>query len=330
MKGKTENWTQFGVHYRRKGIPGEDRPGVLSPETAARKTDGLTTGFDLTDGTVTVTQMEVPNGEYRIPVSVYRRGGQRENLRQAVICFHGGAFRSGSRETIQPPMLLLCQKTDAVVFNVEYRLAPKYKYPCATDDCWQTVKYVYRHGKELGIDPGDITVCGDSAGGTLAAACSRRDRNFRTGMIRRQVLVYPVTALFDPAGMKDYSFSMNNYVFDDAYAPRITSHINALAAMSKIPNLYTEDEEQARLPDVSPLADRSFRDLPSTLILCAEFDFVLEQSRTYAKYLAQAGTDVTMVIYRGMLHGFMNFTGILPQSEDLVEEMAKFIMEGHL
>ncbi len=323
---KAETWTQFGVRIVRKGIPGIDKPGVLSPETAARKAAGLTAGLDLTDCAAEITQLEIPNGDDTIPISVYRRRAQSDAPAPAVICFHGGAFRTGSRRDIEPPMLLLCQKTDAVVFNVEYRLAPQYRYPCATDDCWQAVKYVYRHARELGIDAGNITVCGDSAGGTLAAACARRDRNYRTRMIRRQILIYPVLALFDPSGMKDYSFSVDHYQFDDAYAPQIIAQLRALAAISAGGSFYTKDETQARLPDASPLADRSFRDIPETLILCGEFDFVLEQSRTYAKYLAQAGTAVKLVIYRGMMHGFMNFTGIFPQAENLVEEMADFIL----
>ena len=89
--------------------------------------------------------------------------------------------------------------------------------------------------------------------------------------------------------------------------------------------VYTGDEKIARLPDVSPLMDHSFRHLPPTLILCAEYDFVLQQDRTYAKYLAESGVEVSLVIYRGMTHGFMNFTGIYPEAADVQEEIASFI-----
>lgn len=76
-----------------------------------------------------------------------------------------------------------------------YRLAPENIFLVATDDCWRVLKYVHSNAEELGIDPKRRIVSGDSAGGDMAAVCSRRDRNMRTNMLCGQMLIYPVLSM---------------------------------------------------------------------------------------------------------------------------------------
>ena len=57
------------------------------------------------------------------------------------------------------------------IFSIDYRLAPKSKFPDALNDCWQVYHYLVENAeKELGIIPNKIVLVGDSAGGNLAAA----------------------------------------------------------------------------------------------------------------------------------------------------------------
>ena len=326
IRMRQQTWIQSGVKRVVKLIPGKDERGILDPKLLKLMQEGAKEGQEEADGQIMEQEIFIDALDRRIPVTVLCKEGKKEN-RAALVYFHGGGFRTGSRKDVHALLRRLCGLADAVIFNVEYRLAPSYWYPCATDDAFESVKYIYRHAECFGIDREKIAVSGDSAGGNLAAACSRRDRNFRTKMIRMQLLIYPVLALFDPEGMPGYSYSLDAYEYDDKYRNLIEPHIEGMRRMLTEWNLYTKTAEEAQLPDVSPLKEKHFGAFPKTVIYCAQYDYITQQCRTYANYLARDGVDTSLVIYMGTMHGFLNAYGLCDQTEDLIVEMAKALMD---
>ena len=85
----------------------------------------------------------------------------------AIVCIHGGAWMSGSKSAYEP---IIRQFADAgyVAAAVEYRFAPKHKWPAQVEDVKCAVRYLRAHAKELNIDPNKTGAIGDSAGGHLA------------------------------------------------------------------------------------------------------------------------------------------------------------------
>lgn len=342
-------WMQFGVKHIIKQIPNDGRTGVLAPEllaylqnintevACAEQMRAMATGdyetlrkapppnCDITTEPLTQWEFPVNRKSHDIMVTACCLTSVAQRLKPAVVYFHGGGWRFGSRNNVQNPMRLLAQFSGAVVYNVEYRLAPEYMYPFGTDDCWAVLKYVHANAETLQVDPTRITVAGDSAGGSIAAACARRDRNFRMGILKQQVLFYPVLSHIDLDGEKDYHFSSDDYVFDDCQSQWILPSIHALSASVPDKFLYVNNRQEALSPDASPLMDSDFRDLPKTLIICAEYDFLTQQCRTYAKRLAQAGIDTTLMVYRGTNHGFMTRVGRYLQSTDAQKEFANAV-----
>lgn len=63
----------------------------------------------------------------------------------------------------------LSNKVNAVVININYRLAPEFPYPTALFDVYDTVLYV-KNNPPKGADVSKFAIGGHSAGGTLAAA----------------------------------------------------------------------------------------------------------------------------------------------------------------
>ncbi len=59
---------------------------------------------------------------------------------------------------------------DAVVFSVNYRLAPSYPYPTPVEDCLDSIIQIVMRCAEFGIDPDRIVLSGFSAGGNMALA----------------------------------------------------------------------------------------------------------------------------------------------------------------
>lgn len=91
-----------------------------------------------------------------------------EGPRPALLVIHGGAWRSGSKSQLG----LYCAKfadQGVACFAINYRLAPKHKFPAQIDDCRTAIRWLLAHAKDYNIDPERIGVIGYSAGGHLAA-----------------------------------------------------------------------------------------------------------------------------------------------------------------
>lgn len=339
-------WQENGVARIEIGIPNETRRGVLAPEALAALQSGagladpfleqaLRTGDytalramppqdqDLADASVEETLLLAKGTREEIPLTCYRAAGGPA-ARPALVYLHGGAFRLGSRRSVEHSMRLLAQYSGAAVFSVEYRLAPEHPFPCAADDAWSALRWVYRSAAALGIDRARIAVGGDSAGGNLAAVCARRDRNMRTGILKGQLLVYPVLSQCEPA-VPGYHFSVEDYEICEEQKQWAQAAVFSLKNMMDRFRLYTQTPAEDRSPDASPLLDGSFAGLPPTWLFCAEFDYLTQQAKAYAAQLAAAGVRVSLAVYRGMPHGFMNRLGQYPQAALLHREMAEVL-----
>jgi acetyl esterase/lipase len=90
--------------------------------------------------------------------------------RPVVIFIHGGALMMGDRKLSSRPGSVLKTLLDAryTVVSIDYRLAPHVKLPLIIEDLRDAYDWVRKRGPELfGIDPDQIFVMGQSAGGYL-------------------------------------------------------------------------------------------------------------------------------------------------------------------
>ena len=68
----------------------------------------------------------------------------------------------------------MMQNDNVVVFSIDYRLAPENPFPIPFSDCFQAYCWIVTQGfEQLGINPKQIIVTGDSAGGQLACAVTQ-------------------------------------------------------------------------------------------------------------------------------------------------------------
>ncbi|KAL7832442.1 hypothetical protein AOLI_G00299900 [Acnodon oligacanthus] len=139
-----------------------------------------------------------------VQVRVYQPSvNTQDGLRGAVVFFHGGGWSHGA------PKLgsydLLCKKMaselKAVVVTVDYRMAPDVRFPVQFEECLQACRFFLQPEvlRLYSVDPQRVAVCGDSAGGNLAAAVAQqigRD-NSTAGKFKLQVLIYPVLQALD-------------------------------------------------------------------------------------------------------------------------------------
>lgn len=88
----------------------------------------------------------------------------------AVFSFHGGGFVLGYYETDGPYCQELADLSGCAVLNVDYCLAPEFKFPKPILSTYQAVCAIVKDAARYRIDPHRVVVCGHSAGGTIAAA----------------------------------------------------------------------------------------------------------------------------------------------------------------
>jgi triacylglycerol lipase len=89
-----------------------------------------------------------------------------EGQHPAVLVVHGGAWRSGNRAQLRSYAVSLAKRGFSC-FAINYRLAPKNKFPAQIDDCRAAVKWIRSHAAEYKVNPEKLGAIGYSAGGHL-------------------------------------------------------------------------------------------------------------------------------------------------------------------
>lgn len=88
--------------------------------------------------------------------------------RAAVILIHGGSWSWGHRCQMNGTARRLA-RAGFVVFNIDYRFAPKHRYPAQIEDCQAALRWLKINAAKFKVDPSRIGAFGYSAGGYLAA-----------------------------------------------------------------------------------------------------------------------------------------------------------------
>lgn len=85
-----------------------------------------------------------------------------------VVWIHGGAWISGAKENVDPYLRILAAEGYTTI-GVNYTIGPEGVYPLAVNQLNEALAYIDAHADELGVDPTQIVLAGDSAGAQLAS-----------------------------------------------------------------------------------------------------------------------------------------------------------------
>lgn len=211
------------------------------------------------------------------------------DLTPLIIYFHGGGWVWGNMDLYNFLCAHLADITGAAVLSVDYRLAPKHKFPTAVEDCYDTLIWAAAGCRYWKTDPDRIFLVGDSAGGNLAAVVSRLSRDRKGPAIAGQVLLYPVT----DGRMRTESWER----FKDS--PTLNDK-----QMAFFVNTYMREPKDILNPLFSPLLGKDHSRLPETLVIGAEYDPLRDDGLLYADALASADTPVKYLEVKKSVHGF--------------------------
>jgi acetyl esterase len=151
-----------------------------------------------------VENFNIPGPAGKIPLRGYIPEGS--GPLPVLLYFHGGGWVIGSLETHDSLCRALANGASCAVVSVDYRLAPEHKFPAAIEDAYAATQWTAENARTLNFDPTRIAVCGDSAGGNMAAVVSLMARDNGAPSLAYQVLIYPVINLasFDTQSYRDH------------------------------------------------------------------------------------------------------------------------------
>jgi len=278
---------------------GHPRINELPPEQGRDVLAGLQSGEDVARPEVDEEWITVDAGRFGIDLG--RFGQVRTRLVRprgatgelpVILYAHGGGWVLGDEHTHDRLVRELAVGARAAVAFPLYDRAPEAHYPTQIEQLYAVGRWLVDHGRAHGLTGTRIAVCGDSAGGNMAAVLALLSAERGGVPLRAQILLYPVTdAGFDTPSYAQ--FADGYYLtaeemrwFWDQYAPDPARRTEVYAAPLRA--------EVARL-----------RGLVPALVITDEADVLRDEGEAYAAKLRRAGVAVTAVRVQGTVHDFL-------------------------
>jgi acetyl esterase len=229
-----------------------------------------------------------------------------------VVFFHGGGWVLSSVDGHDPLARRIAARTGALVVSVDYRLAPEHPFPASHDDAWAATAWLAEHASSVGGDPARLAVCGDSAGGNLAAGVALRARD--TGLdLALQALVYPCIdtrqELYPSMRVNGEGLFLtadDMRWFWDHYVPA----------------------DRRDDPYAVPARAGDLRGLAPAFVQTAEYDPLRDEGETYARRLREVDVPVELVRYPGVVHGFVARWHTMARAEQAHDDLGRALRDA--
>jgi epsilon-lactone hydrolase len=219
---------------------------------------------------------------------------------RAVLYLHGGGYVLGSPRMYRVLAAHLSCSTGAVVFNLDYRLAPEHEYPAALEDAVTAFNELVDKYK---FEPSRIAVAGDSAGGGLAVAAAR----VLTDAGRKPAALALLSPWTEPS---DQDMPERDFVVNRAWG-------TSSAAM------YRGDAEPTD-PGYAPMY-ANLAGLPPMLVQYGAAEMLHNQIERFVQRAKGAGCAVQAVESPTLWHSGQVLAGMLREATDAVHDVGVFL-----
>ena len=242
-----------------------------------------------------------------------KQGVSPANARRVLINLHGGGFMWGAGAGALSEAVPIAATGGVKVVTVDYRMAPEFKFPAASEDVASVYRELLRR-----YDASNIGLYGCSAGGILAA---------------QSVAWFASHALPRPGAIATLCGTGAEVLGDSGY-------FAAWAGGQPLPpggkplelmNLPYFQGANPQDPLVFPIqSPKLLGQFPPTLLLSGNRDFTASSLTVMHRRLREAGVDAELYLFDGLWHAFV-MDPSLPESHEAYGIIWKFFDEhlGH-
>jgi acetyl esterase len=217
-----------------------------------------------------------------------------------VIFVHGGGFMNGDKQSYIKPLFEPVGKAGFTWFTINYRLAPKHRWPACGDDVATAVRWVKAHAAEYRVDPQRIALVGESAGGHLVSWVG--------GSKEEALRVAAVVPIYAPHDLE----------WRVKHKKELGGPMKALLDITEM-----NEESFKKLRDASP-SSRVHKGMPPYLLIHGDNDAQVpyEQSPMFQKQMLEVGNVCDLITVKGGEHGMGKWKSL---GSDYQEQMIAWL-----
>lgn len=250
-----------------------------------------------------------------LKLDLYLPDTKPEEPAPLAVFVHGGGWQKGSKaggvwlNSVRAEL----NKRGYVVASVDYRLAPKYKWPLFMNDVKCSIRFLRANAKQYDINPKHIGAWGTSAGGHLVAMLGTADKKAKLEGEFYPTESSSVQAVVDMFGPSDIPL----LVSERQHVKRAKIVFGADLETNGLTNM-------ALLEQASPITYVTKKSAP-TLIIHGERDELVHpnQAEVFFDKLKAAGVPARLIMVKNGTHGLAT-PNIDPSRDELVQTIADF------
>jgi len=255
---------------------------------------------------VTITDHKLSQSSVR----VYKPDGKHSEA--GLLWIHGGGMIMGAPSLNDRECSRYAKDLGITVVSVGYRLAPKFKYPCAIDDCYEAWSWFQESSISMGVDPKRIAVSGQSAGGGLAASLVHKIHDMKGVQPVGQALLSPM--------LDDRTAARREL---DKRKHRLWNNRSNFAGWSMYLGRKAGGES---VPDYAvPARRRDMADLPPAWIGVGDIDLFYAECKVYNDSLIDSGGECELYVVPMAPHGFEGLVFDAPITREFYQKNYQFL-----
>lgn len=193
---------------------------------------------------------------------------------------------------------------DAKLFMPTYRLTPEHTHPAQLEDALCAYRFILK----TGVDPSELVVIGDSAGGHLMLMLLQA---LREENLPRPALSIGLCPWTDIGDRGESLFKNDKYDLVQGY-------------MALKFGEWLQGDSGYTREDLSPI-DQDFHDLGPIYLQAGGREILVDMIRDFANVIKAQGTEVALDVWPEMTHNFQMHGRTHPDSKEAFDRMKEII-----